>query len=160
MGFARHWRVKGRLDLSAQWRAAARRILAELDRLQTAGRGERRWWRLVTLGRLPRDLRFDAIQTCLLRGWHPGDAVYRLWPAFGRFEVVRLTGRRRCWANYVAEQRVTKASSRARPANGAVHSSRGRRLRRGLVRAATLAPSTDAAPAPARRAGTKNGRAV
>ncbi len=83
-------------------------MLAEMSpRRQGGSLGPRRWWRLVTIERLPPNLRFDAIQTCLFRGWHPGDAVYRLWPDFGRFEVVRLSGRKRSWADYAAHRKTT-----------------------------------------------------
>jgi len=82
-------------------------VLAEMSpRRQGGSLGPRRWWRLVTIERLPPNLRFDAIQTCLFRGWHPGDAVYRLWPDFGRFEVVRLSGRKRSWADYAAHRKT------------------------------------------------------
>lgn len=116
MGLARHWRRSGRPDLSAEWRWTARRALADMSRPRHGGSlGPRRWWRLVTIERLPPNLRIDAIQTCLMRGWHPGDAVYRLWPAFGRFEVVRLSGRKRPWADYAAHRKTAPGPDMSTP---------------------------------------------
>ncbi len=138
--------------------------------------GGRRWWRLVTLKRLPSGLRFDAVQTCLMRGWHPGDVVYRLWPAFGRFEPVRLSGRKRGWAEYAAEREHAGSFSPARGAKRAAGSHprrpRGRlardrafaRLANGI--AATVGaspgpgPGPGPSPGPGRRVVAKNGEAA